>query len=283
MKEKSGIFIIILKLVGKLIPGTYLKTFVYLNIIYATRKFLRKTIGGFYRIDHIYDVIKEFKNHYKGNFSILEFGVADGYSFTKKLYAVSYLKMDDRTMVHGFDTFEGLPTISDSADNSLVTGREWTENHFKGRYDNLMDYCRGKYKNFKLHKGLFEETITDEFLESLKEQPPILIWIDCDYYSSTKAVFERLIPYIPTGCVIYFDDIYFNFSSRFTGEMKAVWEINNGKFGEGIELVLDSSLSWDSNRLYRFININQENGYDLITPDVKEDPVRLRRDDSPLP
>ncbi|GBE11837.1 hypothetical protein BMS3Bbin14_00350 [bacterium BMS3Bbin14] len=282
MKEKGGIFIVLLNVIGRLIPGTYLRTFVYLNGIAATRKFLRKSIGSFYRMDHIYDVLKEFKKHYRGNFSILEFGVADGYSFTKKLYAVRYLKMEDHIKVHGFDTFTGLPDKTSSADNSLVAGGEWREGHYKGRYDNLTKYCRSKYKNFKLHKGLFEETITDDFLETLAEQPPILIWIDCDYYSSTKVIFEKLIPYIPTGCVIYFDDIYFNFSSRFTGEMKAVWEVNQGEFGEGIELVLDSALSWDSNRVYRFININQKKSYELIAP-VKEDPVRRRRDDSPLP
>ena len=282
MKKKGGIFIVVLKVIGRLIPGTYLKTFVYLNGIAATRKLLHEGIGNFYRMDHIYDVLKEFKKQCKGKFSLLEFGVADGYSFTKKLYAVRYLKMEDRVMVHGFDTFEGLPDITGSADHALVDGSGWIKGHYHGRYDNLLEYCRGKYKNFELHKGLFEETITDEFLETLAKQPPILIWIDCDYYSSTKAVFERIIPYIPTGCVIYFDDIYFNFSSRFTGEMKAVWEINQGKFGEGIELVLDPVLSWDSYRIYRFINVNNEKRYELVAP-VKEDPVRRRQDDSPLP
>jgi hypothetical protein len=282
MTEKGGIYIVLLEGIGKLIPGTYLKTFVYLNFISATRKFLRKSIGSFYRGDHVYDVLKEFKKGCKGNFSILEFGVADGYSFTKKLYATRYLKMEERVMVHGFDTFEGLPGSDIPEDSSLVVGCEWTKSHYKGRFENLSEYCRSKYKNFSLHKGLFEETITDDFLETLKDLPPILIWVDCDYYSSTRVIFERLIPYIPTGCVIYFDDIYFNFSSRFTGEMKAVWEINHGKFGEGIELVLDSALSWDSNRIYRFINMNQKRGFELTNPKTK-DPVRLRRDDSPLP
>ncbi len=64
--------------------------------------------------------------------------------------------------------------------------------------------------------------------------------------------------------------------------MKAVWEINQGEFGEGIELVLDSALSWDSNRVYRFININQKKSYELVAP-IKDDPVQRRRDDSPLP
>jgi hypothetical protein len=282
MKGKGGIFIVVLKVIRGLIPGNYLKTFVYLNLIAGTRKLLRNSIGTFYRMDHIYDVIKEFKRNYKGKFSILEFGVADGYSFIKKLYAVRYLKMEDRITIHGFDTFEGLPDITSSADHSLVEGDEWTKGHYLGKYDDLLNHCQEKYKNFQLHKGLFEETLTDEFLKTLVERPPMLIWIDCDYYSSTKAIFERIIPYIPTGCVIYFDDIYFNFSSRFTGEMKAVWEINQGKFGEGIELVLDPALSWDSNRVYRFINMNQEKKYELIAP-LQKDPVRRRRDESPFP
>ena len=86
------------------------------------RRFLRKSIGGFYRMDHIYEVCKEFRSLYEGKFSILEFGVADGYSFTKKLYATRYFGMEDRVMVHGFDTFEGLPEIHDPKDRALVTG-----------------------------------------------------------------------------------------------------------------------------------------------------------------
>ena len=67
-------------------------------------------------MDHIYDVLREFGRFYDGRFSILEFGVADGYSFTKKLYATQYLGMEDRVMVHGFDTFAGLPEMADPAD-----------------------------------------------------------------------------------------------------------------------------------------------------------------------
>jgi len=282
MKEKGGFFITALKGAGKLLPGTRLKTFVYLNCIAKVRKLSRKTIMSFYRQEHVYDVLKEFRKNYKGKFSILEFGVADGYSFTKKLYAVRYLKMEEQVMLHGFDTFAGLPPEMDEADRSLVVGDGFEEGHYLGRYDALLEYCRKKYKNFALHQGLFEETITDDFLKTLTEWPPILIWIDCDYYSSTKMIFEKIIPYIPSGCVIYFDDIYFNFSSRFTGEMKAVWEINQGEFGEGIELVPDTELSLDSNRIYRFINTNMERGYEMINK-VEKDPVRYRGDDSPFP
>ena len=281
MAEKRGGFQKALHFVGKAIPGTTLKTWTYLNLIYAPRRFLRNVSSGFYRIDHVYEVLREFRDTYEGKFSVLEFGVADGYSFTKKLHAARYLGMEDRVVFHGFDSFEGLPEIDTTSDGALVAGDNWEEGSFRGRYEVLKEYCDSKYRNFELHRGLFDETLTDAFLETLLEDRPALIWIDCDLYSSTVSVLRRLIPYIPTGTVIYFDDIYYNFSSRFTGEMRAVHEINKGDFGEGIELVLDRQLSWDSNRVYRFINLDAKSQHRL--KGQRPDKLRLRGDDSPFP
>ncbi|MFD0978506.1 TylF/MycF/NovP-related O-methyltransferase [Tropicimonas aquimaris] len=232
-------------------------------------------------MDHIYEVLRAFRDDYEGSFSVLEFGVADGYAFTKKLHAARYLKMESRVMFHGFDTFEGLPDIDQGADGALIEGDDWVAGTYKGRYDELQSYCGAKYGNFELHKGLFEDTLTKDFLATLEEYRPALIWIDCDLYSSTISVFKRLIPWIPTGTVIYFDDIYYNFSSRFTGEMRAVHEINRGDFGSGIELVPDRYLSWNSNRLYRFINLDAKFQHKL--KETRRDDLRLRGDDSPFP
>ena len=184
-------------------------------------------------------------------------------------------------MVHGFDTFEGLPEERGAAERALIAGGDYyLPGHYRGRYEELLSYCEGKYSNFKLHKGIFKHSITDEFLVSMLEYKPILIWVDCDYYAST--VFEKMIPWIPTGWVIYFDDIYYNFSSRFTGEMRAVWELNHGTLGDGVELVFDRDLSLDSDRIYRFINLNGKVQHRLRERS-REDPVRHRGDDSPFP
>jgi hypothetical protein len=282
MHDQAGAFGRILKVLGLLLPGERLKTATYLNCIAAPRKFMRKSIGGFYRMDHIYEVCREFDRFYEGKFSILEFGVADGYSFTKKLYATRYLGMEARVMVHGFDTFEGLPENHSRGDRALVEGEEWIAGQYCGRYEDLASYCDKKYSNSRLHRGLFKDTLTAKLLSELKVHVPILIWIDCDYYSSTKDVFDRLTPYIPTGCVVYFDDIYYNFGSRFTGEMRAVWEINHGAFGDGVELVPDRELSCDTNRVYRFVNSKAKVQHRRLRRSFA-DPVRHRRDDSPFP
>ena len=282
MKDRSA-FIKSLTLLGKLIPGDFLKTFFYLNFFNKPRKLLRLSLNSFYRMDHIYEVLKEVKKNYRGKFSILEFGVADGYSFTKKLFATKYMKMNDCVGVYGFDSFEGMPIASDFWDKDIITNDGWVKGQFKALYHDLNEYCSKRYNNYFLYKGYFNDTINESFLRILKTHLPILIWIDCDYYSSAKIVFERLIPYIPSGCVIYFDEYEFNYGSRFTGEARIVHEINSGKFSDGIELVLDSSLSLDSQRVYRFINLYNTVQYErkFLINDVSA--LNKRTNDSPLP
>jgi len=69
-----------------MLPGGYLKTFTYLNLIERPRTVLRLALNTFYSLDHIYAVVKEFGGHYEGEFSGLDFGTS-GFAFTKILYA----------------------------------------------------------------------------------------------------------------------------------------------------------------------------------------------------
>ena len=282
MADKSPL-ITLLRFVGYLLPGDFLKTAFYLNLIAKPRKALRSALENFYRIDILYEVLQEFKGHYKGNFSILEFGTADGYAFTKMLYATKYLGMDDRVLVHAFDSFAGMPAPVDKKDEDLIADDGWVEGQYQGRFDELNAYCQYHYKNFVIHKGYFEETLTDDTLGCFRDHLPILVWIDCDYYSSARAVFERLIPYLPSGCVIYFDEYEFNHGSRFTGEARLVYEINHGQFGENVELVLDRNLSRNSNRVYRFICYEGTVHYKRAFKQNWREKVRLRTNDSALP
>lgn len=151
----------ILKSINKLIPGDWLKTFVYLSCLATPRRVLRKSIGGFYRMEHIYEVLNEFNKHYVGKFSILEFGVADGYSFTKKLYATHYLKMTDKVIVHGFDTFKGLPKVTNSAEQRLLGQELWKEG-----------YLRGDMKNWRI--TVAESTIISNYIRGCLKIPLLM-------------------------------------------------------------------------------------------------------------
>jgi hypothetical protein len=122
-----------LRVAGKCMPGDYARTFVYLNLVYKPRLALRQLVNTFYRMDHVYAVIKEFKRSYKGPFSILEFGVADGYAFAKKAFATRYLAMEESIVCHGFDSFEGLPETADRRDLGSIAGGDWKAGQYRGR------------------------------------------------------------------------------------------------------------------------------------------------------
>jgi hypothetical protein len=272
-----------LRLFSHVLPGEFLKTAFYLNVIDAPRRFLRQAMFSFYRYDHVYAVLREFGKTSEP-FSVLEFGTSDGYSFVKLLYATQYLKLADRVTVHTFDSFEGMPAPTDDKDREWTCNDNWVPGQFKGRYEELAAYCAQHYANFQIHRGYFEQSIDGVFLASLERRPPVLIWFDCDYYSSSKIVFERLKHRIPNGCVVYFDDLdNLNYGSRFTGEARLVYEINQGLQGDGIELVPDPFLSLFSRRIYRFFRLPPNRIFQNTGDANSENLVRHFSDGSPLP
>lgn len=282
MRGRSPL-IALLRACGTLLPGDYLKTAFYRGLIANPRATLRRALFGFYRFDHVYAVLEEARAKYKGRFSVLEFGTHLGYAFTKMLYATRYLGMTDRVTVHGFDTFKGLPPPADRRDQNLIaTHNVFVEGQFQGNLAVLDAECRKRYQNYALHKGLFEETLTPELLRTFRDHLPLLVWIDCDYYSSTRTVVELLLPYLPSGCVVYFDDYDLNYGSHLTGEARVVHELNQGAFGEGLELILDHELSLDSQRVYRFVRLEGGPNYERAT-EYQLNPGRAPTGGSPLP
>ncbi len=275
----------VLRGLGRLLPGEYPKTVFYLNCIDLPRRLLRDLLFSFYRYDHVYAVLRQFAR-IPGRFSVLEFGTSDGYSFVKLLYATRYLGLEKRVVVHTFDSFEGMPETTDVRDRDFVSGDDWVPGEFRGNYESLAAYCAEHYSHYQIHRGYFEDSIDPPFLASLHEYPPILIWVDCDYYTAAKTVLTRIIDRIPNGAVIYFDEFdNLNYGSRLTGEARVVHEINTGQFGDNLELVPDVRLSLYSRRLYRFMRIPPNRILDLVPPAEREsrDMVRRRSDGSPLP
>ena len=86
----------------------------------------------------------------------------------------------------------------------------------------------------------------------------------------------RSTSYTMDCSVIEFYDIHFDFSSRFTREMRAVAGINSGGFGDGVELVRDRNLSWNSN-----LPFHQSERQDQASPEasggsISRPPARRR-------
>jgi len=116
----------------------------------------------------------------------LEFGVAAGTS----MRYWSRLLSNPASMLHGFDTFEGLH-------------EDWGVRGTKGAYS-----AGGRVPEFadprvRFFKGLFQDTLRS-YVPPDHER--LIINIDCDLYSSTSFVLNFLAEHIRPGTFIYFDE-----------------------------------------------------------------------------
>lgn len=130
---------------------------------------------------------------------VLEFGVATGRTLNH------FARLFPDKTVYGFDGFKGLPA-------------HWTSYMRKGHFArNNLPRVR---KNCELVVGWFDETLP----EFVKRSPgPIaFLHIDCDMYSSTVTVLNKLENQIVPGTVILFDE-YINYPGWQDGEFLA-WQ-----------------------------------------------------------
>lgn len=128
----------------------------------------------------------------------LEFGVATGRTLNH------WARLWPSKIIHGFDGFQGLP-------------EDWIWNIRRGHFRQRLPWVRS---NCELVVGWFNETMHD-FLGK-HTQPLAFLHIDCDLYSSTVYVLEKLHDRMQSGTIIVFDE-YFNFPGWRQDEFRA-WQ-----------------------------------------------------------
>ena len=131
----------------------------------------------------------------------LEFGV-----FSGKTINFIAEQVGPEQMVHGFDSFQGLP-------------EQWgalAEGTFNkdGQLPKVSE-------NVKLHKGWFDQTLAP-FVKA-NPQPVAFLHADADLYSSTKTILDGLANQIVSGTVIVFDE-FINYPYWRDHEYKAFME-----------------------------------------------------------
>jgi tetratricopeptide (TPR) repeat protein len=122
----------------------------------------------------------------------LEFGVFHGTSIT----IIAHLTP---SVVHGFDTFQGLPSdwaVDDGHGQNVEPAGSYSTH---GQLPDVPE-------NVRLHAGTFEETLPG----FCREHTDLVSFmnIDCDLYSSTKTIFQHLVKQIQPGTVIVFDEYF---------------------------------------------------------------------------
>lgn len=117
---------------------------------------------------------------------VLEFGVRRGTSLAR-------LAQGAGQVVHGFDSFQGLPQDWGAGPaGALTTGRS----------------LPAVAANVRLHPGWFADTLP-AFLAA-EAGPVRLVNIDSDVYSSARLVLFALAPWLRPGSVIVFDEMIGN-------------------------------------------------------------------------
>lgn len=182
-----------------------------------------------------------------GNF--YEFGTFKGKSLIafghlKKLYSTFFPELK-KTKMYSFDSFKGLPD-SKLDHNDPV----WQKGEFCGTLDEVKKNVSSYALRVEYVEGYYENSLNDELLEKMIQNPPSIIHIDVDIYSSTIAVLKWLDKLALPMSTYIFDDIWALGNHPDLGEQRAIAEYNSLSNTRGF--LIESPLSLGSKTIYSF-------------------------------
>ncbi len=145
--------------------------------------------------------LKKLKGNKIGDY--LEFGV-----FNENSIGSMYLAREESgiksTRLFGFDAFEGLPADSEKEDDGV-----WKKGFYMCSFEE-MKHCLFKRKipsdEIVWVPGWYDQTLNTEIIKKFDLKNIGIIFIDCDTYSSSKAVLNFIAPLITNPAIICFDD-----------------------------------------------------------------------------
>lgn len=178
--------------IGSIAPTTVLKISNKIYCLINLGNWLKKHSSNkefqyFSRRERIFDKIASEVGNKPVTY--LEFGVYQG----EATRYWSQLLTHPESILHGFDSFEGLP-------------EDWAT-HKKTHFSTNGQIPEINDKRVTFFKGWFEDTLKN-YKPTLKEQ--LIINLDADLYSSTKTVLNNLEDYIVAGTYLYFDEFASN-------------------------------------------------------------------------
>ena len=142
---------------------------------------------------------------------VMEFGVLNGTSIVE-LWGVLRGFV---THLYGFDSFEGLPALSQQDETGLDFMPSFHEGNFSSLgCDATRDWIKAATtgitdRNLTLCPGIYSESLPIFDKAQLADKGPcILAHVDCDLYSSSKDVFQFLDDVVTTGTWLLLDDYW---------------------------------------------------------------------------
>lgn len=136
--------------------------------------------------------------------------------------------MNHTRKIIGFDTFQGFPSVHKGFDNAGTTVN--TPGDLRGSTLDELELSIEKYNmerhlnhipNVQLVAGDFTQTI-EAFLTNNPHLIVALLYLDFDLYEPTKLALDKILPIMPKGAVVAFDELN---CENFPGETTALSEI----------------------------------------------------------
>jgi hypothetical protein len=167
----------------------------------------RKTITRFITL---YELFKRALN-VKG--SVVECGVFRGFGLMTWAHLSAVLEPANLTRrIYGFDSFEGFPEVTDRDRNprlSPAPGGLRADSYAELQalihvYD--ADRFLGHIDKVHLIKGDVVKTVP-EFVAQNQHLVVSLLFLDLDLYEPTRTAIDQLLPRIPKGGIIAFDEL----------------------------------------------------------------------------
>jgi hypothetical protein len=182
--------------------------------VYAERQLVTTALTRIHLFEKIMDV--------QG--AIVECGVHKGNSLFLYYHLSSILEpYNFKRKIVGFDTFDGFRSLSTNDDE------HWSESDFSNTsYDTLLQWSNIHDKNkavphipkIDLIKGDATETIP----QYVSDNPHLMIamlYLDFDLYAPTDVALKHLLPLVPKGGIVGFDEVY---CEKWKGETIALKE-----------------------------------------------------------
>lgn len=179
---------------------------------YFNTKFQFKLLS-FYKDEKIVKLIKDIKNEVDFAFypneafivysivksqtripgDMAEVGVYQGGS------AKLICEVKGQNNLYLFDTFEGLPEVSD--DDTHYGIKHWKTGEFSNTSLDAVEKYLANYSNVYFHKGIFPQSVSQ-----MPEKKYSFVHLDVDLYQSTKDCLEYFFPRLSLGGIILTHD-----------------------------------------------------------------------------
>ena len=166
--------------------------------------------------------------------SIFELGVFNGQGLMTYAQCSAILEPNNVSRrIYGFDTFEGFTDIAKSdatSRSAFMKPGGYSISSFDRLTEAIALYDRNRFIGHVPKVELIRGDVTETLKTFLDQNPhviPSLIHFDMDVYKPTRAAIELLVPRMPKGAVVVFDELNLK---DFPGETAALLEslsVNN--------------------------------------------------------